>query len=245
LKLYENVVIGNFLYGLGLSMGAKLSSSNSPSIINLLQQTPVDKKLGDVLLEFPGVVKLLEFKQLSNKSNKEAAKHRIIKDVIYHDESLVEISQSVHWFVESSPHKKTFISRIVPYLNTYPDKVADKYPKQKSQTVYDSLEEFIQQIVEEVTNEGKRFTFEELSKYILSIATCQSKGEGGAGGLVILVNSEGCLRYAALTDMIQLRLQHREYIESFTREIDNVSEVKKNLVLEKTNKQEKGFGLGR
>lgn len=62
MKLYENVVIGNFLYGLGFSIGMSTIGNNQLSIINLLQQTPADKELGDMLLEFPGVVRLIEFK---------------------------------------------------------------------------------------------------------------------------------------------------------------------------------------
>ena len=70
MKLYENVIIGNFLYGLGLDIGIKIGLDNGtetlPSIINLLQQTPADKELGDMLLEFPGVVRVLEFKNAKN-----------------------------------------------------------------------------------------------------------------------------------------------------------------------------------
>ncbi len=52
-KLYENVVIGNFLYGLGVSVGAQLRGHVLPASVNLLQQTPEDKALADVLLSFP------------------------------------------------------------------------------------------------------------------------------------------------------------------------------------------------
>lgn len=70
MKLYENIVIGNFLYGLGFAVRARAHSTGLvvPSVVNLLQQTPADKELADVLLEFPGVVRLIEFKQLNKKS---------------------------------------------------------------------------------------------------------------------------------------------------------------------------------
>lgn len=45
MKLYENVVIGNFLYGLGFSIGRSLPEQRT-SVVNLLQQTPADKTLG-------------------------------------------------------------------------------------------------------------------------------------------------------------------------------------------------------
>lgn len=57
MKLYENVIIGNFLYGLGLDIGIKIGLDNGTEtlpeiIINLLQQTPADKELGDMLWGF-------------------------------------------------------------------------------------------------------------------------------------------------------------------------------------------------
>lgn len=70
MKLYENIVIGNFLYGLGYSVGTKKGGNEVFSVVNLLQQTPADKELGDVLLEFPGVVKLIEFKNKAGSLKK-------------------------------------------------------------------------------------------------------------------------------------------------------------------------------
>ena len=51
LSPYENVIIGNFIYGLGLVMGK--NPRQIDSCVNLLQQTPLDKVLGDVMLQFP------------------------------------------------------------------------------------------------------------------------------------------------------------------------------------------------
>ncbi len=68
MKLYENVVIGNFLYGLGVSVGAQLRGHILPASVNLLQQTPEDKALADVLLSFPGTLRLIEFKSADNRS---------------------------------------------------------------------------------------------------------------------------------------------------------------------------------
>lgn len=70
MKLYENVVIGNFLYGLGVSIGGRLKSGYLPGAVSLLQQTPEDKALGDVLLDFPGTLRLIEFKAQANRSKR-------------------------------------------------------------------------------------------------------------------------------------------------------------------------------
>ena len=54
MKLYENIVIGNFLYGLGFAIAKRTASCDFPSIVNLLQQTPDDAVLGDLLFKAPG-----------------------------------------------------------------------------------------------------------------------------------------------------------------------------------------------
>lgn len=46
MNLYENVIIGNFLYGLRFSIAKCTAGRDFPSIVNLLQQTPDDTVLG-------------------------------------------------------------------------------------------------------------------------------------------------------------------------------------------------------
>ncbi len=74
-------------------------------MVNLLQQTPADKELADVLLEFPGVVRLIEFKQLNNKSKKERARYNLLKAAIGNDKETIKLSKSIHWFVETYSSK--------------------------------------------------------------------------------------------------------------------------------------------
>ncbi|CAH9068454.1 hypothetical protein PSECIP111951_04154 [Pseudoalteromonas holothuriae] len=74
MKLYENVVIGNFLYTLGYSISAKSKGKRMLSVVNLLQQTPEDERLADALLQFQGVVKLIEFKNRAGSLKKREAK---------------------------------------------------------------------------------------------------------------------------------------------------------------------------
>lgn len=63
LSPYENVIIGNFIYGLGLVMGK--NPRQIDSCVNLLQQTPLDKVLGDVMLQFPGAWQLMSSSALA------------------------------------------------------------------------------------------------------------------------------------------------------------------------------------
>ncbi|MDP6008078.1 hypothetical protein ACLHT5_11360 [Pseudomonas aeruginosa] len=64
MKLYENITIGNFLFALGYAIRDLQQGSKSAAVgsVNLLQQTPADRLLADVLLNFGGVARLLEFK---------------------------------------------------------------------------------------------------------------------------------------------------------------------------------------
>ncbi|CAM2157911.1 hypothetical protein PT2222_470001 [Paraburkholderia tropica] len=55
---YENIVIGNFLYSFGLTVGQLSGEAVRPMCVNLLQQTPLDRPLGDLMFENAGVVRL-------------------------------------------------------------------------------------------------------------------------------------------------------------------------------------------
>lgn len=234
LKLYENVVIGNFLYGLGFAIRAKSNRGVVPSVVNLLQQTPADKELGDVLLEFPGVVRLIEFKQLNNKSKKELGRYRVLKPAISKNEEMIRLSRSIHWFVETNPDNKTFVSRIVPYLDAYADPTDNKKH---------SLEQFIEVIAEEAVDEQIQFSNDELRHYLSFIAKCQGSGKVGTGGLLLAINAEGCLRFLELTDIIELKLQHRAFVERLINEMQQTLDIESKQEPTKRNRSIGGPSL--
>jgi len=74
MDVYENIVIGNFLFGLGVAMGRRSEAEGLPLSANLLQQTPLDKGCGDVLVQGARAMRILEFKRASNDDFKEKAK---------------------------------------------------------------------------------------------------------------------------------------------------------------------------
>ena len=76
MKLYENVVIGNFLYGLGVSVGARLGGNVLPASVNLLQQTPEDSAPCDAPRSFPGTPLLIEFTRPAKPSANHSARLR-------------------------------------------------------------------------------------------------------------------------------------------------------------------------
>lgn len=202
LKLHENIVTRNFLYELGFAIQGKLKCSTIPPAFNWSQQTPANQKLSDVLLEFPGIVRLIEFKQLDNSSTKERVKYRArhiaLKAAIGENAEKIILSKSIHWVIETNPDDKTFISRLVPYLDAYADSI-------DSQRL--SLEQFTEATAQEAVNEQAQFSIENLRHYLSFIALFQGSDKVGIGGLLLAINAEGYLRFAELTDMTDLRLQ--------------------------------------
>ena len=80
MPIYENTVIGNFLFGLGLKLGGE--GSNPGLGVHLTQQTPLDIVLGDILLTGPRSVALLEFKRARAKRKKEKAKLGALREIL-------------------------------------------------------------------------------------------------------------------------------------------------------------------
>ncbi len=236
MKLYENIVIGNFLFSLGFAISAKSKSNTVLSSVSLLQQTPSDKLLADVLLELSGFVRLIEFKNKSNKSNKEMIKHELLKAAIGNDHQKRDVSRHIHWYIETDAERKTLISYISPYLDAFPSE--DKRPC--------SFEQFIETLAEEASQGNELFTPEELRGYLRLVACCNGSGQGGSdeirtGGLLIALSNRRGLHYVQLNDMMQLRLQDRQYVNSLENKMVIESQNEKNLKQTKQRTFERGL----
>ena len=115
---YENVQIGNFLVALGYSLREKnfpLSGS-----INLFQQTPDDKEIGDVFGGFHGRYFILEFKRdskhLAAELNKEA-RIKLVQKIGLGTDELFHISFKSHLMIYPSWVNRNELNySIQPYL---------------------------------------------------------------------------------------------------------------------------------
>lgn len=204
MKLYENIVIGNFLYGLGFAVRAQRSSGMTTSVVNLLQQTPADTLLGDLLLEFPGVIRLLEFKAQDNRDSKERSRHQMLSAGLRGKPEFQAISREVHWYVETAPSAEHgVIARIVPYL--------DAFPRERAK--HDRLEMFIERLAREIVEDRAISRSDREAAYLRWVKYTQGGGMVGSGGLILVADANGSLRYAQLLDMLELRLSHRQWIE--------------------------------
>lgn len=202
MKLYENVAIGNFLYGLGFAVGKRVEGRDFPSVVNLLQQTPDDQLFGDVLIRAPGMLRIFEFKQRDNKDAKEPERHAKLSTSLAGKESLTRISRIVHWFVETAPGEKNFFSRIVPYLDAYP-----KTPGQHD------FAAFVNATADAVVGGADPIAQADMANYLAHLLLLHKSGSVGSGGLVVKMSETGELHYAELTSILDLILTRTSMLE--------------------------------
>lgn len=228
MKLYENVVIGNFLYGLGFAMSSRVKAG-FPSVVNLLQQTPDDKRLCDLFIRFPGVLRLLEFKQRHADHSKERERHRKLEAWLERSNPRATlVSREVHWFIETEPAEKSFVSRIVPYL--------DAYPHEDGRS---DLGSFINQTADAAAAGKSDFTNDELNHYLQHVSYANESGEAASGGLVVRISTNGELHYAELTSIRDLDLTHKKFIANRLR-ADEVLELERQRELQASKSKNLG-----
>lgn len=203
---YENVFIGNFLYGLGLAIGTRSQGGELPACINLLQQSPMDPLLGDVMVEFDGTLRLLEFKRSKNESVKERDKANLLRTALSARPHLEPVSRAVHWFVQSySAHGATEAKiHVSPYIDLG---VQQRAPNTR-------LSWFVQSLADEaISPDTPRIETTLLKEYLECVAQWQGSGAVSAGGMLVSVDASGNVRYVTLDNILELGLQHQQYID--------------------------------
>ncbi|MFT4503207.1 hypothetical protein [Caballeronia sp. 15711] len=204
MDIYENIVIGNFLYSLGLLVGAH-ESGRTPACVNLLQQTPLDRTLGDVLLATSGAMRLLEFKRRENKSEKEAAKLRMLSRALEADKTrqMRAVSHKVHWYVETSVDKKDFVSRVVRYLE-HKSQGAEQF----------SIAAFTASLAEAAVSSSSTDEELELSRrYLALVAATNGSFSGSSGALLVHYHPTEGLRYVVVETARDLLLSHKRVVD--------------------------------
>lgn len=197
---FENIVIGNFLYGLGLAMG------HQPQVvegcISLLQQTPLDRPLGDVLVHYPGAVCLLEFKREEANWTKERAKLQMLRAVLKNRPHLESVSRDIHRFVRIDRFSTATATGEVPIIvSPYLDFDGDAPPEAP-------LAEFTRELVREAAGR-MRHTQRRLHRYIHAVATFAHVRGLRAPGVLVSVSATGGLRYVAVDNIADLRCTGR------------------------------------
>lgn len=222
MKLYENVAIGNFLYGLGFAVGKRVKGDGFPSIVNLLQQTPDDTLIGDLLIQAPGILRIFEFKQRDNNDNKEPKRHAKLSETLKGNSSLIPVSRTVHWFVETAPDGEEFFTRIVPYLDAYP-RTSDKH----------DFAAFVNSTADAVVGGAEQLTTEDMSSYLAQLLLLQDAGDVGSGGLVVNMSETGNIQYAELTSILDLKLTKKTFLKQHAQ-IQSEQERDMNIEKDRT-----------
>ncbi len=241
MKLYENVVIGNFLYGLGFAVRSHLSTDAPfPGVVNLLQQTPTDKELGDVLLTFPGAVRLLEFKMKGARLEKETRRHNALSLALQGaNQHLIETSRRVHWYVEVSAagEHSPLVSRVVPYLDGFTD---------SSALSYGGFENLIKQTALDAVQSDTVAMHERAKIYLDLIRVTMCDRATGAGGLLIVTGAGGGIHFAQLRDIYDLTLPDRLWLEKAwkTPELESSPPIfEQQVELERSRKPDRGLSM--
>ena len=200
MKVYENIIIGNFLFALGWAIRDKKTAGPLGCAINLLQQTPADKLLGDLLVGFEGVVRLIEFKREGARMSKEMGRHSLLaKSVV--GTNMEAISREVHWYIETAATDDALKTRIVPYLDAFPSITKDQ-----------QLEDFIENLASQAVSQHATHTKEQIREYLSWVRLTQGDGAVGSGGLLLVVEPNGTLRYAPMRDLMDLNLEHQMWL---------------------------------
>jgi hypothetical protein len=200
--LYENIVIGNFLFALGLKLGARQRVSLASDLaVHQPQQTPLDRVLGDVLLTGLKLVALLEFKRAAAKITKERSKLRKINRFLKFPEhrELTQTSREIHLYVETQDKLEEGIlkSRVMPYLDL------DLRTNDQDRT----LEKLIDELALAATSGSNlpEMQIEKYQNYLHLVCDCQGLSYNPSPGLLVGVRGDGQIAFAEVPDIRDLR----------------------------------------
>ena len=198
MDIYENIIVGNFLFGLGVKLGMQHHALPvEPVSVNLLQQQKLDERLGDVVIANSHLVRLIEFKRSINKDGKEERKWKKLSTAleVKNIAGLREISRKIHWYIDSDFRQKKIISgnfgiKVCPYLD---------FTNPSSQI---SLTDFID-VTAESANIDKPSSQEILlcRMYIEMIAGVFGDSSGVSGCLLLTIDGSGQMSYIAVDDI--------------------------------------------
>jgi len=194
---YENVQIGNFL----VSMGYCLRDLNQPIVgsINLLQQTPLDKPIGDVFGALAGRYFVLEFKPDKKKFKTELKKPQRVKLIkkLEDESELKQIADKGHLIgFPSVSNNNELEYNFQPYFDTFSENI--------SLPTIRTTKEFVKKLIDSENDFG--CNLDEISRYIELLNECaKTGGSDSMSGIAICVDKEG-LRSYTFDNILELAL---------------------------------------
>ena len=196
MPIYENLVIGNFLYALGLKIGARRHEYLTPNLaVHLTQQTPLDVVLGDVLLVGPRAIALLEFKRAANWEGRWKEQSKLLKiEAFLNDpefQVLRDTSRQIHFYVETGDTLNEDFSRVLPYLDLRTD---DRRR---------NLGQLIEYLVSHASSAP--VCIEACQLYLNLVCSSQGYSYHASPGLLVGVGADGGIAFAPVDDLRDLR----------------------------------------
>lgn len=194
MALYENTFIGSFLYGLGIQIGA--SSAQQPRVtgVDLLQQTPLDSPLADLLIHAPDYVSIIEFKRRENRSEKESEKRAWLSrniGVSVDPGRLQRISRAMHFQIDLESVGKSLVVRLRPYLDE----------DEAGQTI--DLANLCRWFADAMGKSDPTPSPQDRAEYLAFLRTTHGKdsASGGGGSVLIVAAKDGLIRHAVVDDL--------------------------------------------
>jgi hypothetical protein len=214
MDIYENIIVGNFLFGLGVKMGIRHRNAPvDPISINLLQQNPLDQRLGDVVVTSAKIFRLIEFKRENSKDDKEPKKMAEIRRKLLNDlkePKLVSLSRKVHWYVNSDfqdtqdfQDTKSRI-KIMPYI--------DFLESKNFISISQFIDETAIEATDSVVDERELILCERYLEVVAGLWGNPSK-VNSPGCLLLVVADGGQLQYAVVDDIGHLIKSRQQVIE--------------------------------
>lgn len=210
---YENVFIGNFLYMLGLRLGVEMKEGAPASCVNLLQQTPADPKVGDLVLEFTGAVRIVEFKRAEASFDKEREKLKRLRENL--PAGMQALSRYLHALVVTNDDGSLEKAEVRPYIDFDSGLPAGR-----------NAQTFLETLVAEVKDGSPKYDVEDIKKY-LDILGDWKATSAGTSGFIVAVDKEGRVRQLPIEDFRELQLQAsfiKRNREELQREIEAIQE---------------------
>jgi hypothetical protein len=226
--LYENQYIGTFIYALGIISGR--NGLDGIESFNLLQQTPMDARFGDLVSTWQGSSFVIEFKRDQTKLRDELGKasrawlfRRLEAGRNHgHVDGARTLMDRCHFVAYAIPPFNAGIAQLVfsPYsrlleVHDTPDVVSDQGLSKKW-----SLREFVGKLLAERgrPEEQRRFgaSVDEIRTYLEALtrkaALAESSGgSASTGGLIVNIDKDGLPKLVRFNDL--LGLERKQSIE--------------------------------